>query len=420
MRYIIALFIAALTAAALNAQTSRDTLKNAGLDYLIKNAAANNSKLLSIEYQKRIEIVKKEQVNKQPMPMFEAMADYIPFDFMAKPEYGGMYSQKLMVGKLHDMSLMSDIKAEKQDISREMLRVELTRNIKQNYFDLYFLERILAFNLEYQNIMKNILRTLESNYTSGMGNQSQMLKAGNEVQMLELEQIEINEMKKIKINNLRVLANLDLPDDFSTKNIPQSISAVSDLDSNKLVNLMLQNNPEFKMLDNMRNEAMLEKKIAENDKIPDITLRGGVKYMAKEPMTFLSLGIGIDLSFMPWNTRRINASVEEKSLTELQVNSVRNSTAQYMKNELKSMIIMIYSIKKKYDYIIDVLAPQTQQTFNSTLVTYSSGAGEFMNLLDSYRKLRETDQMLVKEETNYLKQIAELEFMVGKNITTFK
>ncbi len=91
-----------------------------------------------------------------------------------------------------------------------------------------------------------------------------------------------------------------------------------------------------------------------------------------------------------------------------------------MKNELKSMIIMIYSIKKKYDYIIDVLAPQTQQTFNSTLVTYSSGAGEFMNLLDSYRKLRETDQMLVKEETNYLKQIAELEFMVGKNITTFK
>ena len=75
MRYIIALFIAALTAAALNAQTSRDRLKNAGLDYLIKNAAANNSKLLSIEYQKRIEIVKKEQVNKQPMPMFEAMAE---------------------------------------------------------------------------------------------------------------------------------------------------------------------------------------------------------------------------------------------------------------------------------------------------------------------------------------------------------
>lgn len=387
----------------------------AGLNDLITSALGKNVKFEPLEIQKRVELSKKNQVNKQPMPMFEGMVDYIPFDFMTKPEYGAFYSQKLMIGKLNDMSEMSTIKATKKDIEKEMLKIELVKQIKQNYFQLYNLERLLAFNAEYQKIMKNIIKTLENSYASGMGSQSQILKMNNELQMMELEQIEMNEMKKVSINNMRVLANNNLPDDFSTKNIVES--NMLELDTNKLIRQMLSNNPEFKMINNMLDETRLEKKIAENDRIPDITLRGGIKYMAKEPMTFMTFGIGIDLSFMPWNRKRIDAVVEEKMLTELQVSSVQSSTFQYMRNELVSMIIMLNTIKKKADYIREVLIPQTEQTFNSSLVSYSSSASEFMNLLDSYRKLREADQMLITEETKYLKQIAEIEFLTGTKIT---
>jgi outer membrane protein, heavy metal efflux system len=420
MKYLIAIMLAVVIAGTAAAQTDSSLNADIGLGYLLDNAVSRNLKLEAIDIQKRIELVKKEQVNKQPMPMFEAMVDNIPLDFMAKPEYDGFISQKLMIGKLNDMGMMSKIKADKQDISKEMLKIDLSRQIKQNYYELYYLERLLSFNIEYQKIMKNIIRTLESNYASGMGNQSRILKAGNEVQMLELEQIEMSEMKKLKINNIRILANMNLPDNFATKDIPETISAISSLDSTKLISLMLKNNPDFRMLNNMLDETRLEKTIAENDRIPDITLRGGVKYMANMPLTFLTFGIGVDLPFMPWNTKRINAVVEEKTLTEKQVGSAQNSMAAYMKNELNSMLIMLNTTKKKYDYISGVLVPQTQQTFNSTLVSYSSSADEFMNLLDSYRKLRETDQMLVKEEIDYLKLIAELESLIGKNITNIK
>jgi hypothetical protein len=36
-----------------------------------------------------------------------------------------------------------------------------------------------------------------------------------------------------------------------------------------------------------------------------------------------------------------------------------------------------------------------------------------MNLLDSYREMRKSDEMLIKEETEYLKQLSELEFLLG-------
>lgn len=410
MRKLI-IFLSIVTSITL-AKAQTDSIKMAGLNDLITFAFGKNVKFEPIEIQKRVELSKKNQVNKQPMPMLEGMVDYIPFDFMSKPEYGAFYSQKLMLGKLGDMELMSGIKASKKDIERDMLKIELVKQIKQNYFQLYNLERLLAFNTEYQKIMKNIIKTLENSYASGMGSQSQILKMNNELQIMELEQIEMNEMKKVTINNMRVLANTDLPDDFSTKNITET--NMTELDTNKLIIQMLTNNPEFKMINNMLEETRLEKKIAENDKIPDITLKGGIKYMAKEPMTFMTFGIGIDLSFMPWNRQRIDAVIEEKTLTELQVSSIQNSTFQYMRNELVSMIVMLNTFKKKADYIRKILIPQTQQTFNSSLVSYSSSANEFMNLLDSYRKLREADQMLITEETKYMTQYAELEFLIGK------
>jgi len=418
MRKLIIFLSIVISVSLSRAQSNTDSLKMIGLNDLLASAFSKNVKFEPLEIQKRVELSKKNQVNKQPMPMLEGMIDYIPFDFMTKPEYGAFYSQKLMIGKLNDMGEMSTVKANKKDIEKEMIKIELVKQIKQNYFQLYNLERLLAFNVEYQKIMKNIIKNLENSYSSGMGSQSQILKMNNELQLMELEQIEMNEMKKVSINNMRVLANTNLPDDFSTKNIDES--NITELDSNKLIRAMLSNNPEFKMINNMLDETRLEKKIAENDRIPDITLRGGIKYMAKEPMTFMTFGIGIDLSFMPWNRKRIDAVVEEKMLTELQLSSVQSSTFQYMRNELVSMIIMLNTIKKKADYIREVLIPQTEQTFNSSLVSYSSSASEFMNLLDSYRKLREADQMLITEETNYLKQYAELEFVTGTRIQNIK
>jgi len=420
MRKLIIFLSIIISVSFVKAQSNTDTTKGVGLNDLLASAFSKNVKFEPLDIQKRIELSKKNQVNKQPMPMLEGMVDYVPFDFMTKPEYGAFYSQKLMIGKLNDMGEMSTVKANKKDIEKAMLKIELAKQIKQNYFQLYNLERLLAFNSEYQKIMKNIIKTLENSYASGMGSQSQILKMNNEVQKMELEQIEMSEMKKVSINNLRVLVNMNLPDDFETINISETASNMTELDSNKLIRAMLENNPEFKMINNMLEETRLEKKIAENDRIPDITLRGGIKYMAKEPMTFMTFGFGIDLSFMPWNTKRIDAVVEEKMLTELQVNSVQSSTFQYMRNELVSMIIMLNTIKKKADYIRAVLIPQTEQTFNSSLVTYSSSAGEFMNLLDSYRKLRETDEMLITEETKYLKQIAEIEFLTGTRIINIK
>lgn len=415
MKYIIAIIIL-LAAYTIKAQTNSDTIMSPSLDYLISAATNYNSKLEPIEYQRRIELSKIGQV-KQPMPMLDLMVDYIPVDFSEKPEYDAFYSQRLMLPKKLSMTeQVSVIAAEKQEITKSQLRVDLIRQVKSNYFNLYYYDKLLAFNLEYQKIMKNLVMSLEASYASGMGNQSQILKMNNELQMMAYEQIEMEQMIKVTINNLRVLSNLNLPSYFKPKDINLFLNSEPELDTTKLINMMVANNPEFKMIDNMVKQANVEKNIADLEKVPDITLGGGVRYMAKDNVTNLAFSVGIDLPFMPWNSKRISSMLEEKKLMVEQANSMRKSSLNYMKNELQSMVIMLNTQREKIKYLKEVLIPQTEQTFNSSLASYSSASSEFMNLLDSYRKIREADEKLVKEETEYLKQMSELEFLLGTNI----
>lgn len=417
MKYISVIIIVLISAITSFARTEPDTLKVTRLRDLIEYAVTRNSKIEPIEYRRKIELIKKEQVNNQPTPMFEAMVDHIPLDFMTKPEYAVFYSQRLVLPKkLSTFELRGDVNAKRQYIIEEQLKIELIRQVKTSYYNLYYYEKLLEYNSEYRSIIKDIIKSLELSYASGMGTQSRILKMNNELQMLEFEKTEIESMRKVFVNNLRVLTDLNIPDTLRTKDLQVVLNTAFELDSLKLTEIMLKNNPEFKMVDNMVESSRIERKIAEIDKIPDITFKGGFKYMAKEPMSFLMFSVGIDLPFMPWNTKRINAMVDESKIMELQAESIRNSSLLYMKNELQSMLIMINSIKEKITYLNEVLIPQTEQTFNSTLVSYSSGSDEFMNLLDTYRNMREIYQMRAKEETGLLKQYGELEFLLGNDL----
>lgn len=421
MKYIkLTILFLALYSAGFT-QSADDSVRHKGLSELIRSASEYNSKLSPVELQRKIEMIKSGQNNRQPMPMFEAMIDFIPLDFMGKPEYSGFYSQRLMLpSKLEQNELSGIIKSKRQEIVKSQLKLTLERDVKLNYFNLYLAERKLSFNTEYSRIVRNIIQSLEASYASGMGTQSRILKMNSELQMLEYENIELGKQKDIYINNLSTLANIPLPVDFATKGIKELFVSPPVLDTVLLVKYMADNNPEFRMIRNMEEENNIERNMAELDKIPDLTLRGGVRYMAREPMTFVMFSAGIDLPFMPWNRKSIDAKLEEKDYVDKQLNSANASAYQYMRTELLNMITMAGLASEKMTYLRDVLIPLAQQTFNSDIVSYSAGKGEFMDLLDSFRQMRESDQMLIDVEAEYLKQLSEIEFISAVKLMNVK
>ena len=191
-----------------------------------------------------------------------------------------------------------------------------------------------------------------------------------------------------------------------------------EFDTVKLSTEMISNNTDFKYLDQMLQENKLETSIAKLEKKPDLNLMTGYRYMSETGESFLAFSVSVDLPFVPWNEKRIDAEIKEKMINEKKIGSEAKSLEVNLKNELKNIIVKINSSLEKIKYISDVLIPQTEQTFKSSLISFETASIQFMDLLDTYRSLRENNKMLVEEETNYLISVSELEKLIGKQILT--
>ena len=417
MKFLIFIIIFS-TNISLAQNHSDSTNSNIGLNDLIESALENNSSLEPIEFQKMAELTKTGQVDKQPSPMFDFTVDMIPTNLDQSPRYTAMFSQMLKLpGKLEESGLVGDVKAIEQDLIKSQIQIELIKQVKENYFNLYLNERIIEFNNEFQSIVSNIIKTQEISYAVGKGKQYQILKTNNELQKLVLEQIELEENKKIFINNLSILSNSSLPENFKTRNIgllrhiqpPQ-------LDSIELIGQMKKYNPSFRLIDVKLEENRIQKNIAEYEKTPDIIVKTGYRHVSETAGNFLMFGFGIDLSFMPWNTKRIDSKLDEKRIIEKKYNAVYKTTDQHLTNDIQNKIVQIKSTLEKIKYLEEILIPQTDQTFLSNFGSYESASEDFLNLLDSYRDLRNVNLMLVEMETMYFKKLSELEFIIGNQI----
>jgi len=393
---------------------------NFGLNDLINAALMSNVNLKPIEFEKKILSAKTEQVNKQPSPMLQFMVDYVPVNFSRAGEYSAFYSQPLkLFGKLDAQERLARTNSQKPAIERKELENELIKSVKENYFMLSVNERLLSFNYEFRQIINNITSSLEIRYSSGKGNQFEILKSNNEFQILLLEEIELSGNKKILLNNLRTLSNLNLSDSFKTKNLEILVNIPPpDFDTIKLGEEMKSNNTEFKYLDLQLEENRIETSIARLEKKPDLNLMTGYRYMSEAGESFLAFSVSVDLPFVPWNEKRIEAEIREKIINEKKINSEARSLEVNLRNELKNIIVKINSSLEKIKYISSILIPQTEQTFRSSLISYETASVQFMDLLDTYRSLRENNRMLVEEETNYLISVSELEKLIGKQILT--
>lgn len=400
--------------------SNKSSYSQYGLNDLINSALRSNVQLEPIEYERKILSAKIGQVNKQPSPMLQFMVDYLPVNFMNAGEYDVFYSQPLkLFGKLDAEERLARTNSLKPAIERKELENELIKSVKENYFMLSVNERLLLFNSEFRQIINTITSSLEIKYSTGQGNQYEILKSNNEFQNLLLEEIELSNNRKILVNNLKTLTNLELPDNFTTKNLEILLKiSPPDLDSSDLIAEMKSNNTDFKYFDQQQAENKAEESIARLERKPDLNLMTGYRYMSDVQESFLQFSATVDLPFMPWNEKRIEAEIKERMLMKKKIDSESKSLEVNLKNELKNILVKINSSLEKITYIGNILIPQTEQTFKSALLSYETASNQFIDLLDTYRSLRENNKMLVEEETNYLISISELEKLIGKQILT--
>ncbi len=395
------------------------------LDSLISNAIRVSPKLKMLQAKVDASRNRIEENSNLPDPMLTLGLMNLPtnsFSFNQEPMTGkviGLSQSFPFPGKL---SAVADVANSDVGIVKEGYddsKNEIKKNISQAYYNLLFIRKSISIMLESKKLLQNIAQVVRTKYSVSTASQQNLLKIELEITNVndQLDDLNSKEHEQLSILNSYLLRNPD------TNIETQEIANIEFLNISKdeLDSIAVKNRPFLKGIMLAVEKAKLQENLAKYGHYPNFNL--SVQYsqrdiLAKTNMDqpdFFSVMVGISL---PLNyggkvTSKIDEAISMQELYQQQY----SSALQTLNSSFGTSIAKLNSLEERIKLTSTGLLPQANQNLTSALSSYQVGQIDFLNVIDAQNRLYQIETNLAKLKYEYLKQAANLEFLVGCSLT---
>ena len=124
------------------------------------------------------------------------------------------------------------------------------------------------------------------------------------------------------------------------------------------------------------------------------------------------VGISLPLNY----GGKVSSKVEEYVSMQQLYSDQYASALQNLNSNFGGLVSQLESIEERIKLFEEGLLPQSQQNFSSALASYQVNEVDFINVIDAQDQLFKIETNLYRLKTDYLIQVAELEFLVGTSL----
>jgi outer membrane protein TolC len=272
---------------------------------------------------------------------------------------------------------------------------------------------------ENKNLLEKISDVVSTKYSVSTASQQNLIKVQLEITNIsdKIEDLKSKEGSALSSLNAFFLQGADIP--IATETF-DSIDTI-DIKVSQLDSLARANRPYLQGIQLSQEKGKLKQSVAEKDYLPNFTV--GVQYGQRDRLQktgmsqsdFLSFSLGVSL---PINYGgKISSKVQEATSIQELHNQQYYQAFQYLNGVFGTDVTDLNSIKNRIQLFETGLLPQARQNLNSALSSYQVNAVDFINVIDAQNQLYMIETKLYKLKTDYLKKIAELEFLTGTRLT---
>lgn len=296
--------------------------------------------------------------------------------------------------------LMRDMATAQSRMERSVVHVkarDLLRDLRSDIAMLQSARKRLRINAENQQLLEQILRSIESAYAVGRAGQADVMRTRVERELSISDRLTIE--AEIKTSTAMVNARLnraaDTPipeivqDEIRTLTDPQALDAASPHERSELQMMTAE-------ADMVRAQATL----ADRAWVPELMLRGMYKQMTMGMPDSWALMIGFSIPFAPWAQPAITGARQEAEAqrreVELRTEEMRLMIGMERSEALSKAAALAERLRR---YGSDVL-PASTQAVSTAFAAFSGGGGNFTTLIDAARMhtmLRMEEAMLEAE-----------------------
>jgi len=301
----------------------------------------------------------------------------------------------------------------------ETAKLKLFYRLKTAYYEYYYLARAIAITEENLSLVKYLEKVARTNYSAGIASYSDVIKAQVEIGKIEDRRSALNDLRDPLVAKLNAVLNR--PEKSSLPwptSIPIEQVSVSD---QQLFSWLKEANPELKAKDFLAAKEKVDIDLAKKNYFPDITvglewidteeaLKSGTEGSGKDPVIAM-----ISVNLPIWHDK-YSAAKKEARARYSAAQKERHDRESTLIADLKMALYQFRDAERKIILYSDTLIPKTKQSLEVSLQAFKTGAGTFLDIIDTQRMLLEFQLSYERSIANRAERLAELEMLAGKEI----
>lgn len=381
----------------------------------IVNAAVNNNPTV-IESQKRWEekTYRVPIAQALPNPKFGIMKDDIPTGTF-NPTKGMMteytLTQEFMYpGKL---SLMGKMAANDADMTKgayQDKRLQTYVDAKQAYYDLLYATKALEIGKENQQLMGQLAKIAQVNYSTGMVPLQDTLRAQTEYSKMTTDLLSMASMEAVSKAKLNTVMGRSADTELAVNE--EFNAPPPNFDLAALQNTATSAKPALQGMQSQVAMAENGVALAKKQSLPDFELRLGYKD-PKEEMIPNTWKVELMAMLPVWqgkNKAQVQTANANLEASRAALTNMVNMTGL----DVQMALTEAQTAWRKIDLFKNTIVPQAEQSYQAAVVAYTNGKADFMAVLDALTTMRNAKLGYYKAKIDYEKAAANLEKAVGK------
>jgi outer membrane protein TolC len=339
-----------------------------------------------------------------------------PFDIQkGDPSSGRVFSFNQEIpfpGKLALKGRMANVDAEAEWWNYEQTRLNVIAEVKDAYFDLYFIHKSIEAITKNKDLLEKFARIAEASYSVGKGIQQDVLKAQVETSRLTDQLVVLEQRRQVAEARLNSLlfrepeTPVGEPEEIKPQEFKSGLA--------ELTELAIANYPALKAQRRRIDREQYNVQLAKKDFYPDFSV--GFTYVNRPGMPEMygaTVGVKIPLYF--WQKQRpalaeseASAAAERERLESITTLLFFKIKDRYLAATTAGRLVKLYGT---------TIIPQSTLSLESAIAGYEAGRVDFLTLLDNLVTLRNYELSYYEQLSNVEKAIAALEPLVGVTLT---
>lgn len=400
---------------------ANDARGNESLKALIDKAIEVSPKIKMLKMKKLAASNRIEQNSNLPDPMLTLGFANLPvnsFSFTQEPMTGkiiGLSQAFPFPGKLNEQA---DVNRKDVDIvEQEILdaKNEIRKNVIKSYNELVYFRKAIEIANANKDLLNNIAEVVRTKYSVSTASQQNLLKVELEITNLaeKIEDLHSKESSQLAVINALLLRPSN--SSIDTKNI-QDIK-YQQLNVEALIDSAIKYRPFLEGIKEAKQKETLKNSLAGYEYYPNFNLALQYSFRDKIEKTntplddFFSVMIGINL---PLNYGgKVSSKIEETEAMQSLYDEQYQLSLQVLRSSFGSSIAKLNSLQQRIKLISEGSLIQANENLKSTLTSYQVGQVDFLNVIDAQNSLLKIENDLYRLKTDYLNEIAEIEFLTG-------